>query len=161
MTDEKTEDTAAAEMTDEAIADGLGSPAQTSSPTTVGDLDDVTVTVSPGAPPPSRAVVDPSILGADDLVPASLGVAKPDDGLVRTSSATKPIADSLATGAGAHHPPPDNVGADGREDFGPDGPTTARVDYTGPGAPPSQTAAAERSDDEPKKPAAKKATAAK
>lgn len=74
---------------------------------------------------------------ADDKVPAVIGDAEVDDGGVRTNSAVEPIADTLATGAGAPHPPPSNVDAEGRETF-PDGVApTAEAGYDGPGAPPA------------------------
>lgn len=134
MTDENTNTETA-----DALADIL--PEADSAPGTVEELDAATVKrAAAGTPPDSRVVEDPAALGADDLAPASFGTAKPDDGLVRTNSATTPIADVLAAGAGAPHPPPANVDKDGREQFGPDGPATARVDYTGPGAPPEQGA---------------------
>lgn len=89
----------------------------------------------PGA---SQTVVTGGELAGDDSMPANVGDARVDDGGVRTNSATEPIADALGTGAGAHVPPPANVGPDGREQFVDDVAPTALATYDGPCAPPGQ-----------------------
>lgn len=96
--------------------------------------------VSPDAG--TQTVVTGGELTGDDSMPASIGDARVDDGGVRTNSAVEPIADALATGAGAHVPPPENVDRDGRERFVDDVPPTALATYDGPGSPPGQGPAA-------------------